>query len=173
MNNVDSINELAWVKEELEYQLAVARQRISVLKHRSRPEGWQGGGDNTPLSEDVEASQALEARDYESEQGAWLFERAAGLEHALRRIQDGSYGTCERCDRSIDRNRLHALPEARYCVNCAEQLGASAVANIARTMPRGWKEPPASSRSTDRERGAQSRSDEPGPETRRVCRIAR
>jgi RNA polymerase-binding transcription factor DksA len=125
MNAPDSINELAHIEEELEVQLAVVNQRISVLKHRSTPEEWQGGGDNTPLSEGADAEQALEARDDEGRQVARLLERATGLEHALRRIQDGSYGTCEHCGRSIGGRRLHALPEARHCVDCAERLQAS------------------------------------------------
>jgi DnaK suppressor protein len=37
---------------------------------------------------------------------------------ALRKIDDGSYGTCERCSEPIAEKRLDALPFARYCINC-------------------------------------------------------
>lgn len=40
---------------------------------------------------------------------------------ALRRIDKGSYGDCERCGREIPRERLEALPQARYCVPCQER----------------------------------------------------
>ena len=37
---------------------------------------------------------------------------------ALGRIQDGSYGTCADCGRSIPEGRLEARPEAARCVHC-------------------------------------------------------
>ena len=37
---------------------------------------------------------------------------------ALQKIEDGSYGTCERCSEPIAEKRLDALPFARYCINC-------------------------------------------------------
>lgn len=125
MNAADSINELARIEEELEYQLVGARQRISGLKTRSRPEEWPCDGDNTPLTEGGDARQATEERESESEQMVRLVEHAAGLEHALSRIQNGTYGRCECCDRLIDPKRLRVLPEALYCLNCTERLESS------------------------------------------------
>jgi RNA polymerase-binding protein DksA len=43
----------------------------------------------------------------------------AGLEDidaALRRVEDGSYGRCQRCGEPIGDERLEAVPAARYCV---------------------------------------------------------
>jgi DnaK suppressor protein len=37
---------------------------------------------------------------------------------ALQRIEDGSYGLCERCNEPIAEKRLDALPFARHCINC-------------------------------------------------------
>jgi DnaK suppressor protein len=37
---------------------------------------------------------------------------------ALQKIDDGSYGTCERCSEDIADKRLEALPFARYCIDC-------------------------------------------------------
>ena len=39
----------------------------------------------------------------------------ADVEHALRRLDEGSYGTCEACGRPIDEERLEALPATRLC----------------------------------------------------------
>ena len=39
---------------------------------------------------------------------------------AMRRIADGSYGTCLHCDQEIKPKRLEAVPWARYCVPCQE-----------------------------------------------------
>lgn len=38
------------------------------------------------------------------------------IEAALGRLEDGSYGSCEVCGEPIGRDRLEAIPQARYCV---------------------------------------------------------
>jgi RNA polymerase-binding protein DksA len=42
----------------------------------------------------------------------------AQIEKALARLDDGSYGRCEGCGRSIATKRLEALPFATRCVAC-------------------------------------------------------
>lgn len=39
---------------------------------------------------------------------------------ALRRIQDGSFGTCQHCDEDIHTKRLAAVPWAAFCIRCQE-----------------------------------------------------
>lgn len=46
------------------------------------------------------------------------------IEAALVRIDQGSYGTCERCGREISEQRLDALPFAARCVLCAQEEDA-------------------------------------------------
>lgn len=44
-----------------------------------------------------------------------------GLSHAndaLRRIEQGNYGTCEVCGRAIPPERLAIVPHAKTCVTC-------------------------------------------------------
>jgi DnaK suppressor protein len=41
------------------------------------------------------------------------------VDAALARLDDGSYGSCERCGRPIPPGRLEARPAARTCVTCA------------------------------------------------------
>ncbi len=43
----------------------------------------------------------------------------AQVDAALIRIEEGSYGECERCGRAIGRQRLRAIPDARLCIPCA------------------------------------------------------
>jgi RNA polymerase-binding protein DksA len=40
------------------------------------------------------------------------------ITRAIQRIEDGTYGTCERCGRPIDAARLRALPHALLCMDC-------------------------------------------------------
>src|SRR5436190_14677008 len=37
---------------------------------------------------------------------------------ALQKIDNGSFGECERCGEAIADKRLEALPFARYCIDC-------------------------------------------------------
>ena len=39
---------------------------------------------------------------------------------ALRRIQEGSFGTCQECEEDIHPKRLAAVPWAAYCIQCQE-----------------------------------------------------
>jgi DnaK suppressor protein len=39
----------------------------------------------------------------------------SGVEHALRRLDDGTYGTCEACGGPIGPERLQSAPAARFC----------------------------------------------------------
>lgn len=60
---------------------------------------------------------------YERSQVAALIEQAerhlAEVEAALARLEQGSYGVCERCGEPIAPGRLEARPTARTCVACA------------------------------------------------------
>jgi len=38
---------------------------------------------------------------------------------ALERIEEGTFGHCQECRKSIPGARLQALPYARYCLQCA------------------------------------------------------
>ena len=39
---------------------------------------------------------------------------------ALRRIQEGTFGTCQECDEDIHPKRLAAVPWATFCIRCQE-----------------------------------------------------
>lgn len=58
------------------------------------------------------------------------------IEEALDRIVSGDYGTCMECDTPIPVKRLKALPWARYCVSCQEQLGARPERELPDEKPR-------------------------------------
>lgn len=44
------------------------------------------------------------------------------IEDALARIEDGTYGICERCGEEIGMARLKARPVAIYCIECKTAL---------------------------------------------------
>lgn len=46
--------------------------------------------------------------------------RLAKIDHALDRMDEGTYGTCEVCGNAIDEERLRAYPLATRCIDDAE-----------------------------------------------------
>jgi DnaK suppressor protein len=42
------------------------------------------------------------------------------IDRALKRIDDGSYGTCERCGKPIEKARIKALPYVDLCIKDAQ-----------------------------------------------------
>ena len=49
----------------------------------------------------------------------------ADVDRALRRLDDGTYGTCEACGQPIGDDRLEAMPAARFCVSHQSEAEAS------------------------------------------------
>jgi DnaK suppressor protein len=75
-----------------------------------------------------------EAGDDEADASSKLFEREHELalsnntrelleqtEHALLRIEAGTYGVCESCGKPIGKARLQAFPRATMCVACKQR----------------------------------------------------
>ena len=46
------------------------------------------------------------------------------ISDGLQRIEQGNYGVCLECEEPISVKRLEAVPWARYCVTCQEQIAA-------------------------------------------------
>jgi DnaK suppressor protein len=44
---------------------------------------------------------------------------------ALRRIREGSFGTCQECDEDIHPKRLAAVPWATFCIRCQETIDSN------------------------------------------------
>jgi len=83
----------------------------------------------TEESEDENLSELSAVDQHQADVGTETFEREkdlsileqieaelADVEHALKRLDDGTYGTCEFDNKPIPEERLEALPAARFCV---------------------------------------------------------
>lgn len=73
-------------------------------------------------SDDAKESADLALRDVIEEMALKLGDKEsqmiADIDQALLRIEEGSFGICARCGRSIDERRLEAMPTARYDAQC-------------------------------------------------------
>ncbi len=112
----------------------------SIEEQARQPVGRDAAGDlsNTPMHlGDVgseAATQEIGAALWENEQ--YLQTEIAG---ALDRIEKGTFGRCENCDRDIAQARLKALPYARFCIRCAKQLQPGATADMNKGRPANWE----------------------------------
>ncbi|HLG67701.1 MAG TPA: TraR/DksA C4-type zinc finger protein [Acidimicrobiales bacterium] len=50
-----------------------------------------------------------------------LLKALADVLDAIHRLDEGTYGRCERCGQPIEPARLEAMPAARRCIRCASQ----------------------------------------------------
>jgi DnaK suppressor protein len=76
-------------------------------------------GDNPPEVLDFKDVAAEETRAVVDEAAyAHAAEELSQVVAALRRVEDGTYGSCEDCGEAIDERRLRALPATPFCTAC-------------------------------------------------------
>ncbi len=118
-------------KAEMEFY----RRRLLGLKKRHggiltdleeealRPSGSAADG---TLADVPSHAGELSAEEYAEEVTLGLLESEskllAEIDHALQRLEQGTFGRCEECAQNISQRRLRALPYARYCLRCARKL---------------------------------------------------
>ena len=104
-------------------KLEAERERLTRL-HEGVVEETPVGGE-----EAAEAEELTVIDQHPADVGSEVFERQKDIsiaqqfeselgeiEDALDRVTDGSYGACEACGKPIGKDRLEAIPQARYCV---------------------------------------------------------
>ena len=120
--NLDSYRtRLQETKQQLEHDLEVSRQRSMNLADGSDESGLGQHGDRTGSGfGDHQADDATEVFEREKELGLeqTLELHVKQVEHALARIEAGTYGECETCGKPIAKARLDAMPEATLCIDC-------------------------------------------------------
>ena len=89
-----------------------AHQDVATLEEITRPTS----------AEDMDEITRMESIVNKSVNGVALStarSRLAGLEYALKRIDDQEFGYCIDCGEEIPLPRLLAMPQATHCVDCA------------------------------------------------------
>jgi DnaK suppressor protein len=104
-------------KTEVNRFRAVLRSRVAELERFTRNrDGIMVERSADQLDEIQAASQrALAVYNLDRESNHLRDARAA-----LRRIEEGSFGTCQECDEDIHPKRLAAVPWATFCIRCQE-----------------------------------------------------
>ena len=97
------------------------RTRLGGLKEEYERTLEESEGDNVQELSSYDQHQADAGTEtFDRERDLSLLEQVEGeladVEHAMQRLDDGTYGTCEACGEPIPDERLEALPAARFCV---------------------------------------------------------
>jgi RNA polymerase-binding transcription factor len=71
--------------------------------------------------DEADASSKLYEREHELALTRNTRELLEQTEHALARIDAGTYGVCESCGKAIGKARLLAFPRATLCVECKQR----------------------------------------------------
>jgi len=112
------------MSKELRRRLERERQAAAV---RLRQLGGQVtleeiGGPADSVWDEADHIQASEQREMGLMSRERLVERIEKLTTALKRVEDGTYGTCVECEKAIGQARLKAIPEVATCVSCQEKI---------------------------------------------------
>ena len=133
------MNEVATrVRKRLAEELEKVSHAVVQIQCGIRHQEMETVGDNTPLSEVTDAVQVTEEREITTQRLDALVNRSVELRHALGRIDQGTYGVCERCDEFIHPERLMAVPEASFCAPCQARIEARPGRRY--VTGSGWKE---------------------------------
>lgn len=69
----------------------------------------------------ADAAQTAAERDKELRLVEKLRDQLTSVDRALERLEEGTYGTCERCGAEIPAERLEALPYVTLCMDCKQR----------------------------------------------------
>ncbi len=118
-------------------RLTEERDRLSTIRNdleASRLESQEDGLQELSSYDQHQADVGTET--FEREKDLSILQEVEGeladIEHALQRLDDGTYGTCEACGKPIGDDRLEAIPAARFCLEDqaeAERESRSATAS--------------------------------------------
>lgn len=79
--------------------------------------------EQTPNPDWEDRAQEAEFDEVLEELGTSGVQEVHAINAALKRIADGTYGTCVRCGENIDEERLDLLPHTPLCSDCAQEVG--------------------------------------------------
>ena len=99
-------------------QLLAKRSELLDRVRAARASETQGGDKGAPDLGDRALSTALREMAYHLSGGERKIVRQ--IDEALARMEDGSYGACSTCGKTIQKARLGAVPWAVHCIDCQE-----------------------------------------------------
>jgi DnaK suppressor protein len=103
---------------------AALEDQVRHLRREIEEQGADPDSDEVDLAQDAgfsDRSHSTEERSRLISVVKALRSNLRDVEHALAKMETGSYGTCERCGQPISLERLEALPWAMLCIECKQK----------------------------------------------------
>ena len=110
------------MKKQAEYERTLRARREAVLASLVAPSETRAHFGR--LADDDQA-QVLQHESVSVELNNLDYGKLRMIEEALDRLASGDYGQCLGCEQDIPPKRLKAVPWARYCVPCQEEMDGS------------------------------------------------
>jgi DnaK suppressor protein len=110
--------ELTGVRKRLEEELGQLQRQANEIEEGSfRGSQSEVAGDLAGMDEEyADAGTATFERERDLSLSNNIRDLSEKIERAIERIDDGTYGLCERCGRPIEKARIKALPYATLCL---------------------------------------------------------
>ena len=102
-------------RARIQTELASLDEEVAILGKDQQTEGGSTGNHMADGATDIAE------QDRDMALIGTLQERMREVEHALERLDQGTYGVCERCDKPIPAERLEVRPFSTLCVDCQSQ----------------------------------------------------
>ena len=96
-------------------QLTHLSHEIEVMKENLKPVATQCS------KSDPQRAELMQNQEIIYKNFAVAEKRYNNLLHTHQHLEDEEYGLCQECDEAIAYERLLLMPEAKYCVDCANE----------------------------------------------------
>ena len=114
--------------ERLLKQLEVKREEIVSLYQHDLQVGQSNGSDGA--DDLVDRANNAYNREFMLALSGTERDLLRDIDEALERLEKGLHGICLPCGRGIPPARLKAVPWARYCIDCQEQVELGIVLEV-------------------------------------------
>lgn len=110
------MSDIQKIKAKLEARLRELDERAHEIDDELSEPGDDDWAERAVESENDEVLEKM---------GTMAVDEIRKIKAALGKIEDGTYGICQACDKNIAPKRLEALPYAVTCIECAEAASKS------------------------------------------------
>ena len=108
------------LKEKLENQKAAIEKELGsfATEDQEQKDNWNTRYPNREMGNMEEEADEMQEYDNMLSVEHNLELRLKDINLALEKMKNGDYGTCEKCHKEIEEERLLANPEAKLCMKC-------------------------------------------------------
>ncbi len=86
----------------------------------------------SPFNKKLEAANEITEMDQRLAKVRHIQQQISDIEHALQKIENGTYGICDNCGKPIAEGRLKAIPQASLCLGCKASHTRTLLSSVAR-----------------------------------------